>query len=95
MGAITHQLASALPSGTIRLGSPVNHIEGTSLVMESGERLAGDALVIATDYTTAARLRGERSPLGTSRESTSLYFDVSTSDRRPVPLRRLSGVRNL
>lgn len=45
-------------------------------MLESGERLAGDALVIATDYTTAAQLRGERAPLGASRESTCLYFDV-------------------
>ena len=37
---------------------------------------AGDALVIATDYATAGRLRGERSPLGEPRESTCLYFDA-------------------
>ena len=76
MGAIAHQLAAALPAGTIRLGSPVNRIEGASLVLESGEHLAGDALVIATDFATAAQLRGERAPLGASRESTSLYFDA-------------------
>ena len=76
MGAIAQQLATALPVGTIRLGAAVNHIEGASIVLESGERLAGAALVIATDYPTAARLRGERSPLGGSRESTCLYFDA-------------------
>lgn len=76
MGAIAQQLATALPVGTIRLGAAVNHIEGASIVLESGERLAGAALVIATDYPTAARLRGERSPLGASRESTCLYFDA-------------------
>jgi len=76
MGAIAHQLAAALPAGTVRLGTPANRIEGTSLVLESGERLAGDALVIATDYATAARLRGARAPLGASRESTCLYFDA-------------------
>ena len=76
MGAIAQQLATALPVGTVRVGAPVNHIEGASIVLESGERLAGAALVIATDYATAARLRGERSPLGASRESTCLYFDA-------------------
>ncbi len=78
MGAITHQLAATLPAGTIRFGTPANHIEGTSIVLESGERLAGDALVLATDYATAARLRGERLPLGASRESICLYFDAPT-----------------
>ena len=45
-------------------------------MLKSGERFAGDALVIATDYATAARLRGEPSPLGAPRESTCLYFDA-------------------
>lgn len=76
MGAIAHQLAADLPTGTIRLGASANRIEGSSIVLESGERFAGDALVIATDYATAARLRGEHSPLGASRESTCLYFDA-------------------
>ena len=31
MGAIAQQLATALPVGTIRLGAPVNHIEGPAL----------------------------------------------------------------
>lgn len=76
MGAIAQQLATALPVETIRLRAAVNHIEGDSIVLESGERLAGDAQVMATDYATAAGLRGERSPLGASRESTCLYFDA-------------------
>ena len=50
--------------GRVRLGTAADHIGGTSLVLESGERLAGDVLVIATDYATAARIRGERAPLG-------------------------------
>ncbi|MDZ4855046.1 MAG: NAD(P)/FAD-dependent oxidoreductase [Nitrospirota bacterium] len=76
MGAIAHQLAAALPAGTIRLRALVNRIEGTSIMLESGERLPGDALVIATDYITAARLRGESPPSGASREATCLYFDA-------------------
>jgi phytoene dehydrogenase-like protein len=64
MGAIAQQLATALPAGTIRLGMPAHRIEGTSIVLESGERLAGDVLVIETDYATAARLRGESPPSG-------------------------------
>ena len=71
-GAIAHQLAAALPAGTIRVGTPAHRVEGTSIVLGSGERLAGDALVIAT----AARLRGENPPSGASREATCLYFDA-------------------
>ena len=76
MGAIAQQLAAALPAGTIRLETPANRIEETSIVLESGERLTGDALVIATDYATAARLRSESPPPGAARESTCLYFDA-------------------
>lgn len=82
MGAIARQLAAGLLPGTIRLDSPVNRIEGTHLVLESGERLAGDALVLATDYATAARLRGESRPAPPSRESISLYFDAPAPPRR-------------
>ncbi|MEO5863677.1 MAG: FAD-dependent oxidoreductase [Nitrospiraceae bacterium] len=82
MGAIAHQLAQALPAGMIRLCAPVNRIEGASIVLESGERLVGDALVIATDYTTAARLRSESPPSGASREATCLYFDAPTPPLR-------------
>ena len=54
MGAIAHQLAAPCPQGRSAWAHPRYRIEGTSIVLESGERLAGDALVIATDYATAA-----------------------------------------
>ncbi|MDH5349054.1 MAG: FAD-dependent oxidoreductase, partial [Nitrospira sp.] len=49
MGAIAQQLAAPLPPGTIRLHQAVQHIQGSSVVLESGEQIAGDMLVIATD----------------------------------------------
>ena len=82
MGAIAHQLVDALPAGTIQLGSPVNRIEGTSVVLESGEHLTCDALVIATDYATAARRRGESPPPRASRAAVCLYFDAPASPIR-------------
>jgi phytoene dehydrogenase-like protein len=82
MGAIAQQLADALPTGTIRLNQPVREIQGSSVVLESGERLTGDALVVATDDETASRLRGEPLPAASARPSTSLYFDAPAAPRR-------------
>ena len=45
-------------------------------MLGSGERLAGDALVIATDDATASRLRGENPPPGSSQEATCLHVDA-------------------
>lgn len=64
------------PQGRSAWTHPRTTLRGTSIVLESGERLAGDALVIATDYATAARLHGESPPPGASREATCLYFDA-------------------
>lgn len=82
MGAITQQLTASLPEGTVRLNQPVKTIEGSTVLLQSGERLEGTAVVIATDSVTARRLRGERSRTGTERASTTLYFDAPTQPRR-------------
>ncbi len=82
IGAIARQLESTLPPATIRLGTPATRIDGTSLLLDSGDRLTADALVIATDYATAARLRGENPPTSSARESTCVYFDAPTAPLR-------------
>ncbi len=79
MGAIARQLAAALPNGTVRLREPVARLDGSGVVLASGERLEADAVVLATDYATAAALRGEPVPTDAARQSLSLYFDA------PVP----------
>jgi phytoene dehydrogenase-like protein len=76
MGAIARHMAAALPKDAIQLGKVVRDIEETNLVLESGERVAGNAVVIATDYKTAAALRGEDQPSAPAREAISLYFDA-------------------
>jgi len=58
MGAVPGQLASALADGTVRLGSRVERLEGTTVVLESGEVLAARAVVVATDGPEAHRLLG-------------------------------------
>ncbi|MCA1958210.1 MAG: FAD-dependent oxidoreductase [Nitrospira sp.] len=94
MGAIAQQLAASLPEGTVRLNEPVKAIEGSTVLLESGERLEGASVVIATDSNTALRLRGEPSRTGTERVSTTLYFDAPTPPRRE-PWLMLNGEEGL
>lgn len=76
MGAIAQHLASSLPPGTIRLNHAVQRIQGSHVLLESGERLATDVVVVATDDATASRLRGEHITGATARGSLTLYFDA-------------------
>lgn len=82
MGAIAQQLADALPDGTVRLNQLVENIEGSSVLLQSGERLEGNAVVIATDDETASRLRGEPRWQGKARVSTTVYFDAPAPPQR-------------
>ena len=82
MGAIAQQLAAPLPPGTIRFNQAVEQIEGSSVVLKSGERLTAHILVVATDHATASRLRGEHVPNTSARGSMTLYFDAPTPPRR-------------
>lgn len=76
MGAIAQQLAATLPPGTIRLNQQVQQIGRGNVLLESGETLSGDVLVIATDDETASRLRGEGVSGREARVSTTIYFDA-------------------
>lgn len=82
MGAIPRQLAAPLPPGTIRLNQAVQQIHGASVMLESGERVTGDALVVATDDLTASRLRGEHVANTSARGSVTLYFDAPAAPQR-------------
>jgi phytoene dehydrogenase-like protein len=89
MAAIPAQLAAALPAGTIRLRAPVAAVEPGAVTLVSGERLRADAVVVATDGETAARLLGRRAaPAG--RPAACLYF---AADEPPVsePILILDG----
>jgi phytoene dehydrogenase-like protein len=82
MGEITRQLASRLPAGSIRLGESVVEVREDGVVLESGERLGGEAVVVATDATTAARLvPGLAGAEPVWRSVTCLYF---AADRSPI-----------
>ncbi|MBH0206012.1 MAG: NAD(P)-binding protein, partial [Nitrospira sp.] len=82
MGAIAQQLAAPLPPGTIRLNQAVRHIQASRVMLQTGEQLTGDVLVIATDDVTASRLRGEHVPRASARGSMTLYFDAPVAPQR-------------
>ena len=80
VGEIPRQLASRLPPGTIRLGAQVTEIQPGSITLESGEQFRGDAVVVATDATTAAGLVSAGGIAGPVwRSVTCLYFAASRS----------------
>ncbi|CAN5156707.1 NAD(P)/FAD-dependent oxidoreductase [soil metagenome] len=62
MQAIPDQLAASLPAGTVRLSSPVDHLEGTTAVVADGLRVQGRAVVVATDGPVAAQFTGLTDP---------------------------------
>nr|BBH93263.1 amine oxidase [Thermogemmatispora argillosa] len=78
MGAIAAQLAASLPPGSLRLQTRVEALlreQGrvTGVRLANGEELRAEAVVVATDSPTAARLTGL--PLPTEgRGCTCLYF---------------------
>jgi phytoene dehydrogenase-like protein len=82
MGAIAQQLAATLPPGTICLNHAVQQIQGSRVVLESGEVRTADVLVVATDDATAARLRGEQISSAPARGSVTLYFDAPAAPQR-------------
>lgn len=91
MGEIPRQLASRLPPGTVRFHSRVTEITKDSITLESGERIQGDAVVIATDASVAASLtHGEEESPPVWRSVTCLYF---AAPRSPLaePIIALNG----
>jgi phytoene dehydrogenase-like protein len=77
MGEIPAQLAARLAPDTLRTGCPVATVDGTEVVLEDGERIGADAVVIAVDGSTAHKLAGlPAAPRW--RSTTCLYFDAPT-----------------
>jgi phytoene dehydrogenase-like protein len=73
MGAIPQQLAETLPQGCIRTGARVESIDQGEVTLTSGEKVKGQAVVVATEGPETARLAGM--PFGGgSRGELCLYF---------------------
>ncbi|SDF74696.1 Flavin containing amine oxidoreductase [Lentzea fradiae] len=56
MGELPKALAEKLPAGTVRLESAVHAVHDDGVDLEDGGHVAAEAVVVATDGTTAARL---------------------------------------
>jgi len=89
MGAITAQLADALPAEGLRTGTPVSRVESGRVTLASGQTLEARAVVVATEPAAVARLLGDRAAIA-SRGATCLYF---ASERPPLeePVLVLNG----
>ena len=72
MQAIPRQLAAELPEGALRTGCRVAEIEPGRLRLESGERLEGDAVVVASALPDGPALPG--TPTVDWCSTTCLYF---------------------
>ncbi len=89
IGALPRQLAAGLPDRVlVRLEAPVTTLTSAGLRLASGEEVAADAVVIATDGPTATRLTGASAPPG--KQVACLQF---AAERPPVdePLIVLDG----
>ncbi len=88
MGAIPEQMAGRLPEGAVRLGARVAGVTPREARLESGETVAAEAVVVATEGPEAARLLGLAPP--GSRPVTCLYF---AAEKPPVeePILVLDG----
>jgi phytoene dehydrogenase-like protein len=73
MGAIPQQMARRLPKGTVRLGARVASVSPRGVRLESGEKISGRAVVVATEGPEAARLTAQLAAPA-SRSVTALYF---------------------
>ena len=76
MQAVPEQLAAGLPEGSVRLGCPVRALHGDGIELETGEAVAADAVVVATDPWTAHRLLPELGPEPGARGVTTVYHSA-------------------
>ncbi|MFM9149436.1 MAG: protoporphyrinogen/coproporphyrinogen oxidase [Solirubrobacterales bacterium] len=79
MGCLAAQLASRLPEGSISLDSPVEEVSSDSLRLADGDSHRADAVVVATDERSAARLLDRPDP-GPGSVTACLYFDAPEED---------------
>jgi phytoene dehydrogenase-like protein len=76
MQALPEQLASRLHPNTIHLNSPVESLDGSMVILRSGERIAARAVVVATDGPSASILLNL--PPVQSRTAGCVYFSTDT-----------------
>lgn len=77
MGQIPAQIAADLSPGTVRLGTSVDAVDGTTVITTDGHRIEARTVIIATEGPEAGRLLGLRR-VG-SRSVACLYFDAAAA----------------
>lgn len=77
MAALPEAVAAGLPAGTVKLDTPVEHLDGAT-VDAAGEQLRARAVVLATDGPTAARLTASVADPG-SRPAAALWFAAAAA----------------
>ncbi|MEC9092655.1 MAG: NAD(P)/FAD-dependent oxidoreductase [Planctomycetota bacterium] len=94
MGQIPQQLASQFTEHSLRLNTKVLKVEKNQVQLESGERLQGRAVVLATEHSDARAIIGENNePAQKSNSVCCLYF---AADQPPIsqPILVLNGEPN-
>jgi protoporphyrinogen oxidase len=92
MQAIPDQLASNLPVESIRLQQEITKLDAKSVTLFSGEKIEGEAVILAVDLPVAAKLFGLDTPATLA--SKTFYFYSNKSAPQP-PLLRLISEENL
>ncbi|MBO0935723.1 FAD-dependent oxidoreductase [Fibrella sp. HMF5335] len=105
IGEIPAQLARSLPDNSIRLSTPVAHVSAKTVTLATGETLTGEAVVLAVDAASAARLLGRPAPTEQAFNHTTCTYFSAPAGTRPDSLKvdkllmlntkRSSAVHNL
>lgn len=92
MQAISDQLASNLPVESIRLHQEIMKLDVKSVTLFSGEKIEGEAVILAAELPGVAKLFGLSIPATLA--SKTFYFSSKKSAPQP-PLLRLISDKNL
>lgn len=90
--AIPDQLSSFLPAEQLRLNAEISALDAQSVTLKSGEKIAGDAVILAVDLPVAAKILGLQAP--ETLASRTFYFSAKKINSEPALL-RLVGEEHL
>lgn len=92
MQQIAEQIASKLPTNTIRLNTKVTEIQENTVILANGERILANKIVVATDSYQAAQLLNK--PLPTQFNSTICSYFEAPKSPLDKPMLALNPDRN-
>jgi phytoene dehydrogenase-like protein len=91
MRAIPLQLAGRLPDESIRLNSVVSRVDRNKVTLADGHTLEAESVVLATDYTTTARLLDLDATDQPWRSTMTFYYGASAPPTKE-PILVLNGM---